>query len=37
MVSGTNAPDEDILEVLKDTQEWLSADGNDLNSVSHST
>jgi hypothetical protein len=37
MVSGVNTPDEDVLEVLKDANEWLSADGNDLNSVSHST
>ncbi|KIM72983.1 hypothetical protein PILCRDRAFT_734998 [Piloderma croceum F 1598] len=28
-----NTPDEDVLEVLKDANEWLSADGNDLNST----
>jgi len=35
MVSGENAPDEDVLEVLRDVSVWLSAHGNDLNLVSH--
>ena len=34
LISGENAPDEDVLEVLNDVTEWLSSQSNDLSSVS---
>ena len=34
LISGENAPDADVAEVIQDVMEWLSTQSDDLSSVS---